>query len=260
MDIQYFYKKIKLASLIGLLSTATIFCHTAIAQSNFVIGVQNFEEYLPYSQYSNSEYSGFNKDLLDLFAKTKNYTFTYTALPINRLYSDFVSGKVDFKYPDNEYWSRDKKVGLDIEYSSPIVYYIDGVITKTERLGDGVEELKQLETIRGYTPFIYLKKIKEGSILLSENSSIEGLLQQTERERIDGAYFNVAVAKYYLRRINASGSVDLAFDRLLPHSKGTRHLSSYKYPQIIAEFNAFFESHKDEVEKLKKKYLIEDEV
>ena len=41
----------------------------------YTIGVQDYENYLPYSQYKNDVYSGLGKDILDLFAKKKGYVF-----------------------------------------------------------------------------------------------------------------------------------------------------------------------------------------
>ena len=37
----------------------------------YTIGVQDFESFLPYSQYSNQAYDGLGKAILDLFAKKK---------------------------------------------------------------------------------------------------------------------------------------------------------------------------------------------
>ena len=41
----------------------------------YTVGVEDYENFLPYSQYKNEVYSGLGKDILDLFAKKKGYVF-----------------------------------------------------------------------------------------------------------------------------------------------------------------------------------------
>lgn len=79
------------------------------AEEVIVVGVQDFENYMPYSQYKNGKFAGFERELLDLFAKKAGIKFEYKALPIKRGYNDLLNGKIDIKIPDNPYWSLDKK-------------------------------------------------------------------------------------------------------------------------------------------------------
>ncbi len=104
-------------------------------ERKLIIGVQDFKEYLPYSQYNNGRYSGFNRELLDLFAYYYKYHFTYEAYPIKRLYKKFTTGRIDLKYPDNAYWSAHLKKKLPIKYSTPVVTYIDGVMVRPKKKG-----------------------------------------------------------------------------------------------------------------------------
>lgn len=238
----------------AILALMVLIPGTLSAQS-YVIGVQDFEEYLPYSTYNDGDYTGFNRELLDLFASVKGYSFEYRALPIKRLYADFLEGRVDLKYPDSPFWSRDIKEGIDVIYSEPLVEYIDGVIVKTEKLNAGVESLKTLGMIGGFTPFAYLGLINEKKISLQELTSIEGLLRQVNAGRIDGAYLNTMVSQYYIEKTLARGT-KLDFDPGLPHSRGTRHLSTIKHPELLNSFNNFLVEYKDKVEELKRKYKV----
>lgn len=229
----------------------------AVAQQQFTVGVQNFKEYLPYSQYEQGEYSGFSRRLLDLFASTRGYTFVYAAYPVKRLYRVFLEEGVDLKYPDNPYWSADLKQGKAITYSQPVVEYIDGVLVKPERKGQGVAAIHILGVIRGFTPFTYMKLIQAGTIRTAENRHYEGLLRQVLTGRVDGAYVNIAVSRYYLAKYFHDANV-LVFDPDLPHTRSQRHLSSIKYPKIIEEFNEFLKRHKKVVDSLKKEYRVEE--
>lgn len=249
-------KNLKYAVLCFMSACLIFPAGSAFAKTDFVIGVQNFSEYLPYSSYDKKtkDYTGFNRKILDMFAASKGYTFSYKALPIKRLYKEFLNGKVDLKYPDNKYWSANQKKGKNIQYSAPMVKYIDGVMIHPDRKGMGVDGLKKMGIVRGFTPFTYLKEIKSGKIKIIENNNIAGLLKQVDKKRVDGAYFNLAVTQYYLKKLPG---VKVEFDSSLPHAKSTRHLSSYNYPKLIEEFNAFLKSNKGKVDALKEKYKVE---
>lgn len=229
------------------------------APQSFVVGVQDFKEYLPYSQYYKDEYTGFNRKLLDLFAKSRNYNFTYKGYPIKRLYRVFLEESVDFKYPDNPYWSSDLKKGKNITYSNPVVEYIDGVVVKPENKGKDITLLKTLGIIRGFTPFPYLKLLQAKTIRTHENSNYEGLLRQTLLGRVDGAYLNIAVSRYYLKKYFNNPDI-LIFDPNLPHSRSFRYLSSIRHPSIIQEFNDFLQTNQEVIKKLKEEYRVEEGV
>jgi len=255
IDNMFFSKKITFKKIYFAMLILITLLPGALTAQNYVVGVQNFKEYLPYSTYQNNDYSGFNRELLDLFASVNGYNFEYRALPIKRLYSDFLEGKVDLKYPDSPFWSKNLKEGIDVIYSDALVEYIDGVIVKTERLNAGIESLKTLGMIGGFTPFAYLGRINDNKISVQEVFNIEGLLRQVNSGRVDGAYLNTMVSQYYIDKTLGQGT-KLVFDPDLPFSKGTRHLSTIKYPELIANFNKFLIEHKAEVDTLKEKYKV----
>ncbi len=255
MHMRWMYR-LWVLSVWGLLVASL---HVAWAEPRFVVGVQNFKEYLPYSQYENGVYTGFSRKLLDLFASTQGYTFEYAAYPVKRLYRVFLERAVDFKYPDNAYWSADLKQGHTIAYSDPVVEYIDGVLVTPQNRGKGTAALNTLGVIHGFTPFAYMKFIKAGELQTSENRNYEGLLRQTMTGRVDGAYMNVAVSRYYVSKYLQDPQA-VVFDAELPHTRSFRHLSSIKHPHIITEFNAFLQTHTQAVEALKHEYKVEEGV
>ncbi len=223
----------------------------------FIVGVQSIEEYLPYSEYKNEKYSGFNREILDLFANTKGYTLKYDARPIKRLYIEYLQGKFDLKYPDNPYWSADLKKKKDIKYSEPVVEYIDGVMVLPENKGKGIKNLKKLGVVAGFTPYAFLELIKTGEIEQNEIYNYERLLMLAILKRVDGVYSNIAVSRYYLKNIIKDKNA-LVFDPDIPHTRAQRHLSSIKHPEIIYEFNKFLKENYDIINKMKLKYKVED--
>ncbi|MBF0225702.1 MAG: transporter substrate-binding domain-containing protein [Desulfobacterales bacterium] len=221
----------------------------------FVIGVEDLE-YFPHYTHDGEYYKGYAREFFDNFAKQKGYVIQFKILPVKRLFKEFLDGIIDFKYPDNPYWQQDLKKGKTIHYTNSVAEYIDGIMVLTENKGAGLDKLKILGTMRGFTAWDYLDLINSEKIKLNENNTFTGLLQQIILKRIDGAYVNVAVAKYQLNEfLKRPGS--LVFDANLPHTKGSYLCSSIKYPEIIQEINNFLTENKTFIDELKKKYQID---
>ncbi len=90
--------------------------------------------------------------------------------------------------------------------------------------------------------------IEEKKIILTEHFTIKGIIRQVVRQRLDGAYINVEVAKYQLRLLGKEGV--LRFDRELPHVDDHYYLSSTKYP------NEFLIKYKNDIDALKHRYQL----
>ncbi|OUR94971.1 hypothetical protein A9Q81_14500 [Gammaproteobacteria bacterium 42_54_T18] len=226
--------KIKKALATLLLITGiptTAYCDT------FIVGVENLE-YYPLYEYKDGQYKGLAQTMLDQFGKDKGHTFEYKPFPVLRLTKYFVEKAVDFKFPDNEYWAKDAKLGHTVVYSDPVMEYTDGVLVIPERKGKGIDGFKKLGTVRGFTPWTYMSLIKSGSITVNEGNSLNAVVKQALNNRVDGAYFNVSVAKYFLEHQLKKPNV-LVFDESLPHTTSNYHLSSIKHPNIIKQFNAW---------------------
>ncbi len=244
--------------LVLILSGAiTLITHLAHAEkTKFSIGVED-TSYLPHYTYVGDEYQGFSKELLNRFAQKMNYQFFYHALPVKRLLSSFLNGKVDFKYPDNPYWAKDQKKGHKLVYSQPVAQYIDGVMVLPEYRNMEIKDFKVLGTVLGFTPWDYLGLIKSKSVELEEVRTMSGLLEIVLRKRVDGAYVNIAVASYQLESLLKMPNM-LVFNSNLPHTLDSYRLSSIKYPKVMNEFNRFLHSDIQYITKLKKKYKVED--
>lgn len=228
------------------------------AQTTFTVGVQDFHDYSPYSTYKNNIYNAFNRELLDLFAESYDYTFIYEARPLPRLYAEFVAGYLDFKYPDNRNWNYDLKAGLDIQYSQPVVSFIDGILVLPENIGNINQKKYTLGILSGYSPAkSILKRAEQGQIVLKNVYNYYRLLQLVISKHIEAAYINIAVSQYQLASLYNDKN-KLLFDSSLPNIKGHRHLSSFKHPLLIKQFNQFLESHQKEIQRLKDKYKVEE--
>lgn len=233
----------------------------APAQQSFTVGVEELD-YLPHYSWDatapkGQEYQGYAREVLDAFAQAKGYSFTYVAYPVARLFDEFLTKQsVDFKYPDNPYWSAEAKKAVPVVYSDPVVAYIDGVMVTPARKGQPAASLKTLGTIRGFTAFEFLDAVKAGQVTLDESTDYQALLKKCALGRVDGAYSNVAVANWNLQeKLKQPGA--LVFDANLPHTKSHYLLSTIKRPKIVEEFNAWLKENKAQVDAIKAKRHVE---
>jgi len=230
-----------------------LFTGTSSAQE-YVVGVENIDYYPIYAERGN-EYAGFARELLDAFAQHEGIVLTYKAYPIKRLFSNFVEGKVDFKFPDSSYWKPDLKKDKGVIYSDPVLEYVDGVMVLPENLNKGKAALKKLGVVRGFTAWDYLGDVKNKTVLLKENTSLDGLMNLVKNKRIDGVYFNVVVARYFLENTRFEDNL-IVFDSALPHTRSHYHLSTIQHATVVERFNQFMRENSSLVENLKAKYNV----
>lgn len=214
----------------------------------FTVGVEDYENFLPYSSYINGEYSGLGREILDLYCESRGYIFQYKAYPLKRRDSLYLTGEFDFIFPDNPNWRTDVKGDTQISYA-PILPYIDGVIVKEGRKEREIDKLKVLGVPIGFTPWPYLNKIIDDDILPVTINTYDSLLKMVDMDRIDGAFVNIVIARYYGLEFH-----NLVFDPELPYSKGHWYISSISHPEIISDFQSFTIDYNEEIEKLKQKY------
>lgn len=221
----------------------------AAAQEDIRVGVE-LQPYQPYSDVENGEYRGYARDLLDAFAAEYGYRFVYTPLPVRRLLGDFLSGRVDLKFPDHPQWNADQKAGHDIHYSHPAAPYVDGMLVKPRYLGQGQQRIELLGTQNGFTPWPYLADIRAGKIRLIQANQIDSLLRMAASDRVDAVYLNPKVVAHQLRQMRMAPD-SLVFDPELPHVEDHYYLSSINHPELIEAFNRFLTERADQVAALR---------
>lgn len=137
--------------VIGWLSAGLLCAQGALAQS-YVVGVEQQAFQPHFWQDEKGDYRGFAREVLDLFAQDAGIELQYKALPVDQLTAQLASGAVDFKYPDSPGWGGQAKLGKTIHYSQPVVDYVDGVLVPPQQLGQGLDGLKRLALVEGWTP------------------------------------------------------------------------------------------------------------
>lgn len=241
-------KRLALALLLacGLASTARA------ETRDLVIGVEDIE-YYPLYAIRDGEYVGAMREIIDAFARAKDYHVTYRPLPVKRLYAELANGGIDMKLPDNPNWGTDAKAGLQMVYSKPVAAYVDGVMVRPGSVAKPVDQFRTLGTVSGFTPYAWLDRVKNGSVAIKENPRMELLLRQTVVGHVEGAYVNVAVAYHLVNSIlNMPGA--LIFNPALPHSRDFYYMSSAKRPAAIADFNAWMAANEALVKSIKDRF------
>ncbi|GLK89591.1 substrate-binding periplasmic protein [Pseudomonas turukhanskensis] len=234
---------------------AALFAATAQAQT-YVVGVENSPFMPHFSVDKQGVYSGFAREVLDLFAAKAGIQLEYRALPVDRLLPALLQGEVDFKYPDNPNWAQAQKAGSNVRYSQAVVNYVDGVLVPPMQQGMGVEKLQRLAIVSGWTPWAYQARIAAKQTQLTESEDLPAMIKLALKKEADGAYFNVVVATYYLDNIRARPGA-LVFDAKLPFTRGTFNLSSTKHPELISRFDQFLAEQHEAIAALKEKYQVE---
>ena len=227
------------ALLLGLFLCAM----PVLALEEIRVGVE-LQPYAPYSEVVEGEYRGYARDLLDAFAAEHGYRFVYTPLPVRRLLNDYLTGRVDLKFPDHPQWNADQKTGHTLHYSDPAAPYVDGILLKPQYLGQGMQRIERLGTQNGFTPWPYLTEIHAGRIHLIQANQIESLLRMASSDRVDAVYLNPKVVAHHLGQMGMATD-SLVYDPTLPHVEDHYYLSSIRHRQLIEVFNRFLAERAD---------------
>jgi len=241
-----------LTKIILMLSVMLSF--SCFAKNHFIVGVEDIN-YAPLYSIQDNSYSGFSKDLLDAFAKKHNYQFTYRPLPLVDLFDSFLSQRVDFKFPDHPIWKASSREGIEINYSKGLINYTDGVMLFVDnKSNSGNHSLKRLGIINGFTPFGFIDAVVNNRLSTIQANDLDQLVELLLKGEVDGIYYNVEVAKHYLKTIDKAE--EILFDEQLAHSQGEYHLSTILYPEVVKELDVFMQTELALIKALKEKHQI----
>ncbi len=132
-------------------------------------------------------------------------------------FDNALGGQVDFQFPDDPVWSSNMKKNFNLHYSDPIVSYTNGISVLKKNQYKGIENLRRLGTMIGFTPVGYEKRIKLKKIDLNENADLNGLIKQLIIGRVDGVFLSRKVVQYQIDKMGIKGVA--VFDETLPFNK-----------------------------------------
>ncbi|EGV29912.1 ABC-type transporter, periplasmic subunit family 3 [Thiorhodococcus drewsii AZ1] len=224
--------------------------------ARYLVGVENID-YRPFQNGLSGRFEGFGRDLLDAFAEDAGIQFDYLPMPPSRLLASLLRDRIDFKYPDDPSWRPELRVGHDIQYSRPIVDYLDGTLVPPSRVGDPISKIRTLGAIIGFAPVAWVGRIEAGQLTLMENADLSALFQQVLAGRLDAAYANIAVAKVQSERIFGNAEA-LVYDPRLPHATGQYRLSSRHHAEVLVRFDRWLLENAERVSRLKRRAGLTD--
>ena len=221
----------------------------------FVIGVEDVSYYPLYEFKTNRD--TYSKELLNSFAASKGYKFTYLLLPLKRFETWLFDDKIDFKYPDNSCWHSNTSLSRKFIFSKSTIKLVAGTTVLKSSLKKNKSEFKHIGTLLGFYPKAWISQIRNGQVKLYEDVSTKILIQQLLAKHIDGIDLEPSVIRYYLDELGESTDVAV-IEKKYDYEVYDYHFSTIKHPEIIKEFNEFLNSNKALLEELKKKYKIID--
>ena len=222
---------------------------------NFIVGVES-SSVLPMGDTTDNKYTGFGRDLLDAFGSKYGHTFTYQPMPGKRLWNEYLVQKsVHFRFPDNPKWANDLKKDASITYSRGVIALTDGLMVAPAKKGQGLDRIKSISMVRGFSPTAYLAQIDAKKISLNEVNDAAAAIEMVGAGRVEGAYVNVQSTTYLMNEVLKKPGL-VVYDDSLPHVTTERSLSSISHPEIIKQMDEFLVKEKDTVAKIKAKYKI----
>ncbi len=227
-----------------------------VFSGKYVVGVEALS-YYPLYQGDGKSFRGYARELLDEFGKSKGHRFTYKAVPVKRLYFEFLTNKMDFKYPDNSRWYSKTKTTAQFTFSESTIKLVAGTSVLKSSLKKNRSEFNSIGTLLGFYPTHWIEQIKSGQVKLYEDVSTKILVQQLVAGHIDGIDIEPSVIRYYLEELDKPSDTSI-IDRRYSYDVYDFHLSTIKHPEIIKEFNKFLTNNKALLEQLNKKYKITD--
>ncbi|WP_448566890.1 hypothetical protein [Thalassotalea ganghwensis] len=222
----------------------------SLVAKEFIVGVQDVSFY-PLYDFPNPSYA---KELLDTFAASKGYKFTYLPLPIKRIDYWYSENAIDFKYPDNKRWSGGQKFYPKLKYSLSTLELLAATVVPKNNLGKSRKSIKRLGTILGFHPTMWLDLIKKGNTVVVESPSALNIVKQLVHGHVDATNLEPSVVNHFLSLIGEEGA--LVVDLSLPHEVYSYHLSTINHPEILEEFNLFLTQNQALLLQLQKKYKI----
>ncbi len=224
----------------------------------FIIGVEEVS-YYPLFDFSatNTNKPSFSKELLTTFFDQYNYPYRFIALPIKRFDKWYVEQGIDFKFPDNVRWRSDKENKLNITFSQSVIELMAGSYVLKSNAKYTRDDVKEMATIFGFMPTLWLDKIENKELKLIEENTPFSIVKHILHGNVDATNIDANVIRHNLKLLDKPNEIVLNTN--IKHEVFSYHLSSIKHPQIIKQFNEFLQKNTLLLHQLKQKYGISEE-
>lgn len=200
-------------------------CNKYVSAQEFIVGFEDVA-YYPLLDFQSNQQT-FSKELLDRFAVSKGYVFTYLPLPIKRFDKWLLEEKIDFKYPDNSRWYPDPELKSQYRFSDSTKTLVAGTTVLKSFLKKDKSEFKSIGTLLGFYPTTWLAQIKSGQVILHEDASTKILIRQLLANNVDGINIEPSVINHYLSELGPPNG-EVLIDKRYRYDVYDYHLSTIK--------------------------------
>jgi polar amino acid transport system substrate-binding protein len=223
----------------NILLVIILIYHSSIKAENYVVGVHNLYNF-PLNYINNSnDFLGKYRNLLDKFAQDHNLKLTYKPLGKNDLLASFLNSEVDFKFPDNPFWSASRKKHKDVIYSIPISIALEGtfILSSNKNKFNKLNNIKTIGLIGDVISWSMHHDFELYKISTIKDTDCRNLIEKLLDKKIDAIYCNYDVVIDYIKEMNLEDLV--YFNTNLPYIDDYYHLSTINHPEIIEKFNTW---------------------
>lgn len=214
------------------------------------VGIQEID-YYPHFDFSSQPPQGYFYDLMQLFAKQAKLRIEFVPLPVRRLYQE-AADSVDLVYPDNPRWQRYLVVNLAKHYSAPVEMNLGTTMVLAQNRDMPLAKVRSVAIIHGFTPTKWLELESQYRYRLVEVADVDSALGLVLKGRVDAAVVEYHVAQHYMQQHKLQDQ--LVVGSQLPYTQLAFLLSSFRDESLIQQFNLFLQKNAVEVDALRQKY------
>ena len=240
---------------LNLFIIQTIFANIDKPQDTFIVGVQSHNDIAFDGLESKSVCKRMFFDFLLDFAKANNINLEYKKLKKRDRMKGFLNHEVDFRFPDNPYWSAATKRNQEVIYSNPIYYYIEGLFIRSEdveKLND-LNKIKNIGIIGDIVPWFLHHNVEIQKTKLTQLLKNKLLIKALVSGEIDAAYSDFYWGNFTIKELELEDKI--VFAKNLPNINDYYHLSTIKHPEIVEKFNIWARDNIDDLkESIKRCY------
>jgi len=224
---------------------------SSIDQLNFGVEITDYSPY--YFLDEKQRYQGAAREIFDLFSEDIKHAPHYNAMPVPRLFSEFVKGNVDLKFPDNPLWSGSLGTKVKVFYSAPVFQINETLLVLKQATGEIPQnEILKVGTILGFSVPGIAKSVANNKFETVKTKEVEQLIHMLMSQRVQAVYFNESVAMALAKKMYPSKK--LTQHSQYPPFQYAYHLSSINHPELIDAFNSFLISHSEQVAEIRQRY------
>ncbi|GGW75450.1 hypothetical protein [Alteromonas halophila] len=208
------------------------------------VGVENLS-YYPLMDFNNEQSSSILKRIMEEFARSEGITFEFIPLPIQRFHEWYDGGAIDFRLPDNPYWTS--QLDPDLKYSELVITLCADVVTLAENQHMPAGQFTKLDTLYGFLPDKkWEEAVNTGEVELVTDSSLKVLTRMLLNGMVDGLDLHISTIQREGAALGEPAQTFAVSTAFAPSTLGYR-LSTRQHPEVLARFNTYLANEQNTI-------------